>query len=156
MITSLFAEELGISADSTLFLENSTVADMISALGATASSNGSNKPQREGLELDKPVLFTRAASSAVLTSPASNLSAVEQESTSVSPNLLGVDHTTDGNDRFIDVLKIISEGAGVSLEQLTGETNLGGLGVDSLPALVTGSRLRDELDIDVDTSSVLG
>lgn len=60
------------------------------------------------------------------------------------------------NDTFSDVLKIISEETGVALEQLTEETNLAELGVDSLLALMIGSRLRDELDIDVDTSSVIG
>lgn len=63
---------------------------------------------------------------------------------------------TDGNDVFSHVLKIISEETGVAIEQLTEETNLAELGVDSLLALMIGSRLRDELDIDVDTSSVLG
>ncbi|EFQ36810.1 beta-ketoacyl synthase domain-containing protein [Colletotrichum graminicola M1.001] len=55
---------------------------------------------------------------------------------------------------FNKVLDIISEESGVAVEELTPDTNLGDSGVDSLLSLVIVSRLRDELDLDIQQESL--
>ncbi|KAF2464727.1 polyketide synthetase [Lindgomyces ingoldianus] len=143
MITSLFAEELGINADSTLFLENGTVADVKRFLQA---SDTSPKPIESGRRA------TPAVQAAITPVPQQQVLLPAQPAASNVASDTS-DGTTD--DRFDDVLKIISEEAGVALDQLSDDTSLAELGVDSLLSLMIGSRLRDELDIDVDTYSVL-
>ncbi|TWU71000.1 t1pks [Metarhizium rileyi] len=150
MITSLFTEELGITADSTLFLKNGTVAELKRTLGRSNSSSTPLKSQgftelgdstcpsqdtttevshKEALTVHQaqPVLFTAAS---------------QQGSLNIQQQLA-------------DVLRIISEEADVPVEQLTDDTLFADLGVDSLLSLMIGSRLRDELDMDIDTQSML-
>ncbi|TQV91536.1 polyketide synthase [Cordyceps javanica] len=61
----------------------------------------------------------------------------------------------DVDERFSEVLKIISEEAEIDIDQLTDDASLVDLGLDSLLVLMIGSRLREDLDMDIDTSSVL-
>lgn len=150
MITSQFADELGISADSTLFLENGTVADMKKAMGTSASSTDPPKPQAAELKERRP-----AKTTAVMPVPQQEvLSSAQKALPPVSTDASFVGDVT-ADDKFSDVLKIISEEAGVAVEQLADDASLAELGVDSLLSLMIGSRLRDELEIDIDISSVL-
>jgi thioester reductase-like protein/acyl carrier protein len=55
---------------------------------------------------------------------------------------------------FLQALNIISEESGVALEDLTDDTNFADSGVDSLLSLVIVSRLRDELELDIQHESL--
>jgi thioester reductase-like protein/acyl carrier protein len=56
---------------------------------------------------------------------------------------------------FQSVLAIISEESGISMEELAEDTNFADSGVDSLLSLVIVSRLRDELEFDIQHESLL-
>ena len=54
------------------------------------------------------------------------------------------------NDEKINaVLKVISEESGVALEELTDDSNFIDMGIDSLNSMVIGSRLREDLGMDL-------
>lgn len=163
MITSLIAEELGINADSTLFLENSTVSDVLHALEKTLSGVD---PENSQVKDSFPSGHVPVAqTSAVMPGLNHNLPLLSQDEETKTaaiyhpPMPAGVhdteDSVEDDNGEFGQVLKIISEEVDVPLEQLSDETSLADLGVDSLLSLMIGSRLRDELEIDIDTYSML-
>ncbi|KAL6705696.1 hypothetical protein ACN47E_006485 [Coniothyrium glycines] len=52
-------------------------------------------------------------------------------------------------------VKIISEESGISITELTDDTRFEDVGVDSLLGLMVSSRIRDELDIDIDSNCFL-
>lgn len=52
-------------------------------------------------------------------------------------------------------LRILSEESGIALEELTDNTQLSDIGIDSLLSLVIGSRYRDELNIDIESSTLI-
>ncbi|KFY66032.1 hypothetical protein V497_01138 [Pseudogymnoascus sp. VKM F-4516 (FW-969)] len=56
---------------------------------------------------------------------------------------------------FQSVLAIISEESGIAMEELAEDTNFADSGVDSLLSLVIVSRLRDELEFDIQHESLL-
>lgn len=142
MITSQFAEELDVNADSNFFLENNTIGDVKRFFGA---SNLSALPiQSQDMEFEQPVPVIQATVMPVLLQQAPPPQAREAPPPDCS-----------SDERFSEVVKIISEEAGVPVEQLADGTSLASLGVDSLLSLMIGSRLRDELDIDIDTSSIM-
>ena len=83
--------------------------------------------------------------------------------TSPSPRSSATGITTPASDKgslapkvdFQRALQIISEESGVATEDLTVDTVFSDIGVDSLLSLVIVSRLRDELDLDVQHESLL-
>ncbi|KAF1345657.1 hypothetical protein BDV97DRAFT_358770 [Delphinella strobiligena] len=60
-----------------------------------------------------------------------------------------------GAINFDDIVKIMAEGIDVARDTITDQTSLTDLGVDSLLSLLIGSPLCDELDIEIDLSSLL-
>lgn len=150
MITSLFTEELGVTADSSFFLENSTVADVKKFIETSTLSAMPTEPQAAELKEIMPVI---QATISPVSQQEVQLQAprVPQAVSSTAYNEVDI----DANDKFSGVLKIISEEAGVALEQLADDVSLADIGVDSLLSLMIGSRLRDELEIDVDNESMM-
>lgn len=57
--------------------------------------------------------------------------------------------------RFSAALQIISEESGIAVSDLTMDSLLSDLGVDSLLSLTITARLREELDVDVDSGTML-
>ncbi|KAL4944988.1 hypothetical protein BDV06DRAFT_209856 [Aspergillus oleicola] len=53
------------------------------------------------------------------------------------------------NGKIQAVLNVISEESGVALEELTDESNFADIGIDSLSSMVIGSRLREDLGLDL-------
>lgn len=51
--------------------------------------------------------------------------------------------------RFRAALKVVAEESGVALEELTDESNFTDMGIDSLSSMVIGSRLREDLGMDL-------
>ncbi|KUI53252.1 Conidial yellow pigment biosynthesis polyketide synthase [Cytospora mali] len=137
-ISARFKEELDTDLDfDALFLEYPTVGDLKAFLGGGASA---------------AMLETEPSAS---TSSSSGCS---------SPRI-GADRTgatTPGTDELSDTpkfdfnkaLQIISEESGVAVEELTDDTNFADSGVDSLLSLVIVSRLRDELELDIQHESL--
>lgn len=58
-------------------------------------------------------------------------------------------------DRFSAALQIISEESGIAIADLTVGSLFSDLGVDSLLSLTISARFREELDVDVDSGSML-
>lgn len=131
-ITARFKEELDLDMDfNALFYEYPTVSDLRSLFGgvsADPSSSSSSDDERTGSS--SPV-----SAATVVTAPASE----------------------SGGDKvdFQQALRIISEESGVSMDELTDDTNFADAGVDSLLTLVIVSRFRDELDVDIQHESLL-
>lgn len=53
------------------------------------------------------------------------------------------------DEKFKAVLKVISEESGVALEELTDDSDFIDMGIDSLNSMVIGSRLREDLGMDL-------
>lgn len=156
MVTSRFAEELGITTDSGMFMEDTTVADIkrfvlecssdevpvesADPLATTPEKHILHEPN-PGLRPDVAVPATTATSSVLPEQPQAALE-ISRSDTFATIN-------------FDDVLKIMAEEIEVGLDTITDQTSLADLGVDSLLSLMIGSRLRDELDIEIDSSSLL-
>lgn len=131
-ITARFKEELDLDMDfNALFYEYPTVQDLRSLFGSVSvSSSSSSTSGEEPTGASSPV-----SAATVVTAPVSE----------------------SGGDKvdFQQALSIISEESGVSMDELTDDTNFADAGVDSLLTLVIVSRFRDELDIDIQHESLL-
>ncbi|KAH8712032.1 hypothetical protein GQ44DRAFT_730904 [Phaeosphaeriaceae sp. PMI808] len=124
MVASKFAEELGITTESGMFMEETTVADIKRFILEATSGDG---PE---------VLADPTA--AVAESETMHLSALERHLKVVG-----------------SMTVIMAEEIDIAPSAITNQTSLTDLEVDSLLSLMIGSRLRDELDIGIDTSSLL-
>ncbi|KAK4235192.1 beta-ketoacyl synthase [Achaetomium macrosporum] len=56
---------------------------------------------------------------------------------------------TANDEKFQAVLRVVSEESGVAIEELTDESNFVDMGVDSLSSMVIGSRMREDLGMDM-------
>lgn len=56
---------------------------------------------------------------------------------------------TANDEKFHAVLRVISEESGVALDELTDESNFVDMGIDSLSSMVIGSRMREDLGMDM-------
>lgn len=156
MITSMLAEELGIDADSNLFLESSTVADVLRVL-ETSLPGGAVVQQPHQAD---DMLPTRPVSAATIAAPGRLERSMPKPEYSAAPSVEALSVTESANEdtdgmQFAQVRNIIAEEVGVPLAQLSNDTSLADIGIDSLLSLMIGSRLRDELDLDLDTYDVL-
>ena len=128
VVSARFKEELGVDFDfNALFVDCPTVGDLKTFLG---------QPE--------------ASATGIISIPSSS-------DTTPSPSSSATGNTTPASDQdslapkvdFQRALQIISEESGVATEDLTDDTVFGDVGVDSLLSLVIVSRLRDELELDV-------
>lgn len=141
MITSQFAEDLGTNADPNFFEEHVSVADVKKFFGETTPSSA---PGAEVVE-------TTVVQSKVTALPMATVPEVSPSMDSSSDSDSG---DAPGDDRFDEVLQIISDETMVPLEELTEDASIADLGIDSLLSLMIGSRLRDELDIEFETQNM--
>ena len=129
-VSARFKEELDVDLDfNAIFYECPTVRDLKTFLGepegsAAVTSFNSNRS-------NTPISST------------TNVTTPESDKDLVTPKL-----------DFERVLLIISEESGVATEDLTVDTNFADTGIDSLLSLVIVSRLRDELDLDIQQESI--
>ena len=132
-ISGRYKEELEVDLDfNALFYEYPTVGDLKLFLGQSGVSSVAN----------------------------STTSSSDTESITPSTSVTGTT-TPDMGELlprskvdFQRALEIISEESGVATADLTDETNFADSGVDSLLSLVVVSRLRDELDLDIQHESL--
>jgi acyl carrier protein len=155
MVASKFAEELGITTDAGIFMEGATVADIKQFILESTSGDAP-----EGYA--DPTATVAETQTVHLSTPEHHLEAAGSMTSVPSMDSLQswapIDlPTTDvpGAINFDDVLKIMAEEIEVAPDTITDQTSLPDLGVDSLLSLLIGSRLRDELDIEIDPSSLL-
>jgi acyl carrier protein len=152
MVASRFAEELDVMAESAMFMGEATVADIKSLVLESTSGE---------VPVDVKELETKSISMKATESPPAQSATSQHEVDAIdtfqrsrecleTPVTNGVDTIN-----FDDVIKIMAEEIEVGADTITDQTLLTDLGVDSLLSLMIGSRLRDELDIEVDTASLL-
>lgn len=84
------------------------------------------------------------------TNRASSPSSSDSEAPSFHDSAIGTPMGEKPAYAFEKVRKIIAEESGVAEDDLTDDTEFADAGVDSLCSLVIGSRLREELDMDLD------
>ena len=154
-ISARFKEELDLDIDfNSLFYEYPAVKDLRRLLGDSASA-----PAAPAAESNESVSETSSDSGAEVTrncSSASSDAGTGVTTPDRAPSL--PDHekiATGANSHvFQSALLIISEESGVALEDLTDDTDFADSGVDSLLSLVVVSRLRDELELDIQHESL--
>ena len=130
-ITGRFREELEMDVESSLFLECPAVKDLKQFLS-------SNNPEVHLLE---------SPTSTATSTPARNSELSENESdTSVSD---GIEEEVESNDVMTTIRQIVAEEIGVSVEELTGSSDLAGFGMDSLMSLTVLGKLREEVDMEI-------
>jgi noranthrone synthase len=92
-------------------------------------------------------------SAATTTAPVENPTEVftlDIPTTILAAKSVGKTTSTSGKKSNV-VLKVISEESGIALEELTDDSNFIDIGIDSLSSMVIGSRLREDLGLDLDT-----
>lgn len=130
-ISARFKEQLDVEFEfNAFFFEFPTVADLKAFMGGSDSKNKSTPSS-----VSHTGEYTPDSRGTGATTPSSNKSALSK-----------VD--------FDRALRIISEESGVSVEELTEDTNFADSGVDSLLSLVIVSRFRDELELDIQHESL--
>ena len=127
-VSARFKEELDVDFDfNALFFDCPTVGDLKTFLGEPeASATG---------------IISIPSSSDTTPPPRSSATGITTPATDKDSLTPKVD--------FQRALQIISEESGVAMEDLTDDTDFANSGVDSLLSLVIVSRLRDELELDI-------
>ena len=128
-VSARFKEELDVDFDfNAMFFDYPTVGDLKALLG---------QPNGGGSDIASTATSTNVSS---------------------TPKSSGTGATTPASDdgpfapkvNFQRALQIISEESGLAMDDLTDDTNFADAGVDSLLSLVIVSRLREELEIDIE------
>ncbi|KAF7551423.1 hypothetical protein G7Z17_g5015 [Cylindrodendrum hubeiense] len=133
-ISARFKEELDLDLEfNAFFFEYPSVGDLRLLLGGDsgASTTGASTPR-------------------------------STDNNSVLPTMTATGATTPNTDEsfhgakvdFSRALEIVAEESGLSMEDLTDDTNFADSGVDSLLSLVIVSRFRDELELDIQHESL--
>lgn len=132
-VSARFKEELDVDLDfNALFFECPTVGDLKTFLGEPeASATGTIS------------ILSSSDTTPTLRSSATGITTPATDEDSLTPKV-----------DFQRALQIISEESGVATEDLTDDTNFADSGVDSLLSLVIVSRLRDELELDIQHESL--
>ncbi|GAB7325180.1 hypothetical protein MBLNU13_g09258t1 [Cladosporium sp. NU13] len=123
MVNSKLRDELNIDLDSAKFLQLGTVGRLTAYL-------------RE-LEPSKPTGIVREI--------------VQEELVTTKSSLQST--ITSANGIWTQILDVISQESGVVVSDLTDDTNFNDIGIDSLLSLLIWSRLRDEVDLELDHGS---
>ncbi|KAL8921015.1 MAG: hypothetical protein Q9208_005906 [Pyrenodesmia sp. 3 TL-2023] len=133
VVSARFKEELEVEADfNSIFFELPTVGELKRYLGgpkADSASTASTSNSRHTTPTSEP-------SATGMTTPAS-------DEESLAPTV-----------RFLRALEIISEESGIATEDLSNDTAFADVGADSLLSLVIGSRLQDELELEIPHESL--
>lgn len=128
VVSARFKEELEVDADfDSMFFEFPTVGALKTFLG--------------GPEVDSTSTASISGSSHATATPesgATGMTTPTSDKGSLAPTF-----------RFLRALEIISEESGIATEDLTDDAAFADIGVDSLLSLVIGSRLQDELELEI-------
>ncbi|OQE25004.1 hypothetical protein PENFLA_c009G10786 [Penicillium flavigenum] len=135
-VTGRYREDMGLDLDSSVFVDNPTVKafkGLLAQMGPSESNDGSSS------EGDT----SSAASTTDMSSP----------NTSGLPTPANEKSMTHGlqeqNDSMRQIVSILAEEIGVEPEELSGDANLGEMGLDSLMSLTVLGKIREDIDLDL-------
>ncbi|KAJ5270272.1 hypothetical protein N7505_006030 [Penicillium chrysogenum] len=135
-VTGRYREDMGLDLDSSVFVDNPTVKafkGLLAQMGPSESSDGSSS------EGD----MSSAASTTDMSSP----------NTSGLPTPANEKSMTHGlqeqNDSMRQIASILAEEIGVEPQELSGDANLGEMGLDSLMSLTVLGKIREDIDLDL-------
>ncbi|KAJ5150806.1 type I iterative polyketide synthase [Penicillium canariense] len=159
VIGSRLSEELGLDTDAESFFQNCvTLQDLQNFLqncSRSPSLQVNSQPSATQTTIVSPPADQAAFPQVSQSSP--DTTAIQTPAQSErSPSMIA--QSTPPNEpgpSFLEVLQIVSEESGVNVSDLSDETVFADIGVDSLLALVIGSRIREELLWDLDVESML-
>ncbi len=145
IISSRVKEEVGIDTDTWEFSDYPTVKHLKDYLGSSegAAEEGEVEKEEEEEEEGEETVAESAESS-------SAPSAAQPATTCPTGPVNG----GNGDADFGRILLVISEESGVAVEDMTDDSVFVDLGIDSLLSLIIAGRCKEELGLDVDTSSM--
>ena len=152
-ISARFKEELDLDIDfNSLFYEYPAVKDLKGLLGESGSATSapvksesvSENSSDSGVDVGSGSSDAASDAGTGTTTPDAGSSTPDAKKSGAGANS-GV---------FQSALAIVSEESGVAVEELTDDTDFADSGVDSLLSLVVVSRLRDELELDIQHESL--
>jgi naphtho-gamma-pyrone polyketide synthase len=135
-VTGRYREDMGLDLDSSVFVDNPTVKafkTLLSQMGPSESSDGSSS------ESDT----SSAASTTDMSSPNTSGLPTPANEKSMTHGLQGQ------NDSMRQITSILAEEIGVEPEELSGDANLGEMGLDSLMSLTVLGKIREDIDLDL-------
>ena len=139
IIASRIKDELEIEIDSSNFSELQTIKDLKDFLGpGEGAAEATDKTDKVESESDE------------------EYPATPELSTNPTSSALPADTKSSGNigEAFTRVLEVISEESGVSVGDLTDDSNFVDMGIDSLLSLIISGRCREELSLNVDSDTM--
>lgn len=156
MISSRFKDELALEFEASVFHDLDTIRDLKVFLTHTpdnfqviTAANTGTSPSLEtridSTEQEKPRAPLRASSQLI---EQKLLTALSVEKNPVK---------ADSHDQhlFTKVVQIISEETGIAVSEITEDTEFTDAGIDSLLSLMISARLREELNLDINTDGSL-
>ncbi|KAK4619685.1 Putative sterigmatocystin biosynthesis polyketide synthase [Fulvia fulva] len=155
-ITGAFADHFDIEADTSFFDDHPTIADVKRFFAAKDEEYAIPTTETAA---PQPVAHQAPLSMASMQSSASPSSHNGPQPVAPAPASVAapmpMQSVSAGSERHKQLLTILSEESALSLDDLTDDHNLLDAGVDSLLSLVIGGRLREEMDLDIDTESLI-
>ncbi|KAL1854109.1 Type I Iterative PKS [Paecilomyces lecythidis] len=133
-ITGRFREDLNMDLESSTFIDNPTVKDLKQLLSQASPSDSSDSS-------DESHFSFRDSSSTEPSTPGTPAF--------FSPKRGSVANHAGESEIMKTIRLTLSEEIGVSPEEITGDSNLGEMGMDSLLSLTVLGRLRESLDLDL-------
>lgn len=138
-ITGKFREEMNVDFESTVFMDHPTVKDFKQFLGQqTASSMDRSESSSDSSVFDDSASASGTSTPGTPGTPAD----INTPSVKAAPR-------DQDNKTLATIRQTLIEEIGVSADELTGEANLGEMGMDSLLSLTVLGRLRESLDLDL-------
>ncbi|KAK7530819.1 polyketide synthase module [Phyllosticta citribraziliensis] len=145
-VASKFREDLEIDIDSSVIIEAASIKDLFSKL------NLGKQEQQAQAKDPSPYTSDSSFSDA---DDESDLASVSSK-TSVSETESPVSTDCKNSPALMEIVtKLLAEEIGVSVSELTDDEELSNLGLDSLMSLTITSRIREELQIDVDSDFLM-
>ncbi|OQE35476.1 hypothetical protein PENCOP_c013G03618 [Penicillium coprophilum] len=135
-VTGRYREEMGIDLDSSVFVDNPTVKDFKRLMAQMSPAESSDGSSSEGD-------MSSAASESSLSSPNTSGLPTPADEKSMAHGL------QEQNDSMRQITAILAEEIGVDPGELSGDANLGEMGLDSLMSLTVLGKIREDLDLDL-------
>ncbi|KAK8249133.1 polyketide synthase module [Phyllosticta capitalensis] len=144
-VASKFREDLEIDIDSSVIIESASIKDLFAKL---------NLGQQQPAPPQDPSPYSSDSSSSDADDE-SDMASVSSK-TSISDEEAADRSKCQQSPAVMEVVtKLLAEEIGVSMSELTDDEELSNLGLDSLMSLTITSRIREELQIDVDSDFLL-
>ncbi|CAG8205806.1 unnamed protein product [Penicillium nalgiovense] len=135
-VTGRYREDMGLDLDSSVFVDNPTVKAFKALLAQMGPSDSSDGSSSEGDT-------SSAASTTDVSSPNSSGLPTPANEKSMTHGL------QEQNDSMRQIASILAEEIGVEPEELSGDANLGEMGLDSLMSLTVLGKIREDIDLDL-------